>query len=822
VAIFLVDFGADFWYKQLTGAGTIKKGCKMKRITQIIIISVLSLSSAGYSDPGTIMLDFDKTGDVNTEPGFTSFLMSDSGTTVNGITIDLIGDINDARRATPNSGSGIPVYTEEIYRDFVYGVSSSGVTITLGGLGVNQECDITIYAFDDGSEPNRIADWSANGSYLFTTDFIGGDGFRWPSPWWGIDYKFGPETATADKYGTIVLTSTKNPSSPVGEDFAFVNALVVAPKGTYVQPLYAQHPSPSDGVEEVPVDVNLEWNKGKYAATHDIYLGSDFDDINDANRSNPLDVLVSQGQTTTIYDPPESLDSGTTYYWRIDEVNAPTIWKGKVWSFTTHVPILIAHNPAPVNGAQDVPADVNLTWEKGDYAETHDVYLGMDEDKVTDANRSNPLGVLVSEDQTTVTYDPPESLDSDTTYYWRIDEVNGAPDFTIFKGEVWSFRVVFDTTPRTIDAPYEVGTWQGFKTAAITYTFDDGRPSLYSTAIPMFDEPNFGFNLTAFIVTEQFGTPDWPALADAAGAGHEIASHTVTHPSSLGGLTIAEQTAELADSQNTINSQVPGQQCRTLAYPNCNPGDGALTAKYYIAARGCSGVIEASTPTNFYNTGSFICGTGGVNSLAAFTLKFTSAASSQGWCTFLIHGLDGDTWYSPLSSTVLRESLEYLAANRSTFWVQTFGNVVRYIRERNNVSVTELSNEGKTITLQVTDNLNNANYNYPITIRRPLPAGWPDATVSQNGQPVDACSVMVGPTKYIMFDVVPDGGNVVLISYGDFTGNGIVDMNDFSVFRSYWLLDDCGETAGVDLNGDCLVNFYEYAFLAENWLLQEP
>ena len=130
----------------------------------------------------------------------------------------------------------------------------------------------------------------------------------------------------------------------------------------------------------------------------------------------------------------------------------------------------------------------------------------------------------------------------------------------------------------------------------------------------------------------------------------------------------------------------------------------------------------------------------------------------------------------------------------------------------------ESLNQGTSITLQVTDSLDDANYNYPITIRRPLPAGWPSATVSQNGLPVDVCSVMVGPTKYIMFDVVPDGGNVVLNSYGDFTGNGTVDMNDLSVFCSYWLVDDCDETEGVDLNGDCLVNFYEYAFLAENWL----
>lgn len=71
-----------------------------------------------------------------------------------------------------------------------------------------------------------------------------------------------------------------------------------------------------------------------------------------------------------------------------------------------------------------------------------------------------------------------------------------------------------------------------------------------------------------------------------------------------------------------------------------------------------------------------------------------------------------------------------------------------------------------------------------------------------------------------MFDVVPDGGDVVLSKglYGNFTGSGTVELDDLSAFLDFWLLDDCDETVGVDLDEDCIVNFYEFAFLAENWL----
>jgi hypothetical protein len=259
--------------------------------------------------------------------------------------------------------------------------------------------------------------------------------------------------ATTDELGRIVLTSSRDPLSPEDLPFAFVNALVVEPEGAYVPALYANRPIPLGNAQDVRTDTVLNWRQGRLAETHDVYLGTDFDDVNNADRGNPLDVLVSQDHLTTTYVPPALLDCNTTYYWRIDEVNsAPdyTIFKGEVWSFTTYVPVLIATQPVPPDGARVVPVDVNLTWEKGEYAETHDVYFGTDQAAVTDANRSNPLGVLVSENQSTTVYDPPESLYQSTTYYWRIDEVNAAPDYTIFKGSVWSFTTTgpyFGQTP---------------------------------------------------------------------------------------------------------------------------------------------------------------------------------------------------------------------------------------------------------------------------------------------------------------------------------------------------------------------------------------
>jgi len=99
----------------------------------------------------------------------------------------------------------------------------------------------------------------------------------------------------------------------------------------------------------------------------------------------------------------------------------------------------IAKDPVPEDGAVDVPQDAVLSWTPGAYAAAHDVYVGTSFADVNDASRADSRGLLVSQNQTAASYDGEGLFDFGTTYFWRVDEVNAAPDNTIFKGEVWSF-----------------------------------------------------------------------------------------------------------------------------------------------------------------------------------------------------------------------------------------------------------------------------------------------------------------------------------------------------------------------------------------------
>ncbi len=98
----------------------------------------------------------------------------------------------------------------------------------------------------------------------------------------------------------------------------------------------ASNPRPKDKADDVPRDVVLNWDPLETATTRDVYFGTVYDDVNDAGRADPRDVLAGRGQTATTFAP-AGLEYGRAYYWRIDEVNAPpdgTIFKGDVWSFT--------------------------------------------------------------------------------------------------------------------------------------------------------------------------------------------------------------------------------------------------------------------------------------------------------------------------------------------------------------------------------------------------------------------------------------------------------------------------------------------------------
>jgi hypothetical protein len=176
------------------------------------------------------------------------------------------------------------------------------------------------------------------------------------------------------------------------------------------------------------------------AGVYDIDTGEAFVYVDaklDASGSTSGNINDSTGQPLLI-----GFDGGDVRLWGglIDEVRiyaralSPEDIKELYESTALATPRGNASRPSPADGATDVPANVVLSWTPGIYAPAvngHTVYISESFNDVNDG-----VGGIA---QDTNSYHPGR-LDFGTTYYWRVDEVNGPPDYTVYEGSIWSFN----------------------------------------------------------------------------------------------------------------------------------------------------------------------------------------------------------------------------------------------------------------------------------------------------------------------------------------------------------------------------------------------
>jgi hypothetical protein len=124
----------------------------------------------------------------------------------------------------------------------------------------------------------------------------------------------------------------------------------------YYIPVIAREASPDSGAADVDMNATLTWRAGREAATHNLYLSTDERAVIDGTASA---VTLADASYTS------GLNLGSTYFWRIDEVNeaeTPTTWRGDVWSFSTPEYLVVDdfedYNNYP-------PDEIWNTWKDG-------------------------------------------------------------------------------------------------------------------------------------------------------------------------------------------------------------------------------------------------------------------------------------------------------------------------------------------------------------------------------------------------------------------------------------------------------------------------
>lgn len=173
-------------------------------------------------------------------------------------------------------------------------------------------------------------------------------------------------------------------------------------------------PSPADLATFVSNTPTLGWSSGGNTDSFRVHFGTS---------ANPPQV---SSQTGTSYTPGTLLDN-TTYYWRVDAVNANGTTTGPQWQFTTAPPPGPpgpVSNPSPADGASNVNINSQLSWAAAFDADQYNVYFGQ-----------APTALLVG--TVTGTSFDPGTLSHDANYVWRVDAVN---NIGVTTGPSWSFQ----------------------------------------------------------------------------------------------------------------------------------------------------------------------------------------------------------------------------------------------------------------------------------------------------------------------------------------------------------------------------------------------
>ena len=317
------------------------------------------------------------------------------------------------------------------YLHFKGNFGPTGIRVT-PSVGPTVVTEISLTTAND-ADPRDPVTWelsgsnvSINGPYTLIAsgdivDFAGGT--AWPRR---------TKNTTPITFANTVAYAHYQLMFPVVRDPAGANSMQIAEIELLAPVFKTDAPTPANGAVLEATWANMSWAPGEAAVSHDVYLGTSLADV----EAGTGDTFVGNVTAANLivgfpgFPIPEGFAPGTTYYWRVDEVNPAnpdSPWKGDIWSFT--VPPKIGWQPNPPDGAQFVDAETDLSWSPGWGARLHTVYFGDNFDEV-----SNAAGGTA---QTTTTF-PLDTLEAGKTYYWRVDEFDVA---TTHKGDIWSFTI---------------------------------------------------------------------------------------------------------------------------------------------------------------------------------------------------------------------------------------------------------------------------------------------------------------------------------------------------------------------------------------------
>lgn len=283
----------------------------------------------------------------------------------------------------------------------------------------------------------------------------------------------------------------------------------------------------------------------------------------------------------------------------------------------------------------------------------------------------------------------------------------------------------------------EICDWRWNRTGAVSLTFDDGLNSQAMIAAPILAQRDL--DGTFFITTDNCEIPfgaNWTDWQNVSDMGHEIGSHTISHPD-LRLLSPENLTKEVVGSREIIEENLTGVDVETFSYPMGRYNDTVLqlVASNYLAARMDAHNIsgppkpESKHPENMYSV--VPCNFGSGQTASDLSALVNDTIASEGWLVEMIHAV-GSGGYDPVSLADFTTHLDLLVSRENELWIDTFLNVSKYIRERENSDIEVTYDKDTRVNISLNSSLSE-DHNIPLTLDIRLPSDWKDVDVHIGG-----------------------------------------------------------------------------------------
>jgi len=266
----------------------------------------------------------------------------------------------------------------------------------------------------------------------------------------------------------------------------------------------------------------------------------------------------------------------------------------------------------------------------------------------------------------------------------------------------------------------------------------------------------------------------WDDMRRYAAEGYEISSHSITH-ASMPGLDSVNISYELKKSKEEIKDQLGEKYTFSTEVPYGYENERVMKIAYpiYPALRNrmpelwLKEIDRANPQTPGTTEKDYIQWQRGATTKTPLSLMKswvdTAFAKNNTWLVLVFHGID-NLGYEALPHTLLDEYFTYIKANDDKLWIATFGDVAKYMREKEGSRIQTSHLNGK-ITLLITNDLDAKYYTLPITVKTYIPASWKQAQVKQGQGPhMQTIETKTdGKGTYVQYQVTPNNGVVTIM-----------------------------------------------------------